>query len=134
MIVVDASALSAFILREDGWRDLAKYMVYCASVDHVVKEVANAIWKAAYMKKLLTISEAHKAYDILLRIVNKNVVLYPELKYLSKAVEISMRYGATVYDSLYIALASEEGMPLLTLDELQIQVAEKLGVTCIKHL
>ena len=130
-VVVDASALAAFILREEGWEELAEYMVRCVSVDHVVKEVANTIWKAACVRKLITTGEARKACDILLRMINKNIILRPELEYLSKAVEISIKHSITVYDSLYIALALEEGKPLLTLDRQQAQVAKKLKITTI---
>ncbi len=128
MIVVDASALSAFILREEGWRDLAMYFVRSMSVDHVVKEVANTIWKASCVRKMLTVDEALKAFKILLMIVGKNVILYPELKYLSKAIDISLKYSITIYDSLYVAQAVMENKPLLTLDEKQRKVAKELGV------
>ena len=46
MIVVDASLLAAFVLGEPGWERLASYVRGSCSVDHVVKEVANAIWKS----------------------------------------------------------------------------------------
>ena len=131
MIVVDASALSAFILREEGWEELARYMVRSLSVDHVVKEVANTIWKASCVRKMLTVDEALKAFKILLMIVRKNVILYPELKYLSKAIDISLKYSITIYDSLYVAQAVMENKPLLTLDEKQRKVAKELGVECL---
>ncbi|MCD6429016.1 MAG: type II toxin-antitoxin system VapC family toxin [Desulfurococcales archaeon] len=130
-VVVDASALAAFILREEGWEELGEYMVRCVSVDHVVKEVANTIWKAACVRKLMTADEARRAYGILLRMIGKNIVLRPELEYLSKALEISMKHSITVYDSLYIALALEENKPLLTLDKQQAQVAKKLKINTI---
>jgi len=127
--VVDASALTAFILREEGWRSIARHIVRCISVDHIVKEVVNAIWKAAYLRKLITVEETFKAYSILMQLVDRNMILYPEVRYLQKALEISLRYGVTVYDALYIALALEERRPLLTLDSRQSEVAKALGVT-----
>jgi hypothetical protein len=42
--VVDASALSAFVLREERWRNLAGYLANAVAPDHVV-EVANAVWR-----------------------------------------------------------------------------------------
>ena len=41
--MVDASALSAFVLREEGWRNLAGYLANAVAPDHVVVEVANAV-------------------------------------------------------------------------------------------
>ena len=131
MIVVDASALSAFILREEGWEELARYLVRSLSVDHVVKEVANTIWKAACVRKVLTVDEALKAFKILLMMVGKNLVLRSELKYLSMAMNISLKHSITIYDSLYIAQAIMENTPLLTLDEKQRRVAKALGVNTL---
>ncbi len=130
-VIIDASALAAFILREDGWEELAEYVVHCVSVDHVAKEVANTIWKAACVRKLMTADEARRAYGILQRMIGKNIVLRPELDYLSKALEISIKHSITVFDSLYIALALEENKPLLTLDKQQAQVAKKLKINTI---
>ena len=131
MIVVDASALSAFILREEGWEELARYLVRSMSVDHVVKEVANTIWKAACVRKVLTVDEALKAFKILLMMVGKNLVLHSELKYLSMAMNISLKHSITIYDSLYIAQAIMENTSLLTLDEKQRRVAKALGVNTL---
>ena len=131
MIVVDASALSAFILREEGWEELARYLVRSLSVDHVVKEVANTIWKAACVRKVLTVDEALKAFKILLMMVGKNLVLRSELKYLSMAMNISLKHSITIYDSLYIAQAIMENTSLLTLDEKQRRVAKALGVNTL---
>jgi len=131
VIVVDASALSAFILREEGWEELARYMVRSLSVDHVVKEVANTIWKASCVRKVLTVNEALKAFKILLMMVGKNLVLHSELKYLSMAMNISLKHSITIYDSLYIAQAIMENTSLLTLDEKQRRVAKALGVNTL---
>ncbi|MCD6368455.1 MAG: type II toxin-antitoxin system VapC family toxin [Thermoproteales archaeon] len=129
MIVVDASALTAFILREEGWEELAEYMVYTVSVDHVVKEVVNAIWKAAYLRRLINDKEAHKAYILLKTMIGKNILLEPELKYIDSAFEISMTLGIPIYDALYLALASTKKLPLLTLDTRQRNIATRLGIT-----
>ena len=126
--MVDASALAAFILKEEGWEGLTEYLVYSLSLDHVMKEVANAIWKAARLRKVLSEDEAWKAYEILRRIVGKNVVIVPELDYLNRSLEIALKFGITVCDALYLALAEERGLPLLSLDDKQREVAKKLGV------
>jgi predicted nucleic acid-binding protein len=81
VIAVDASALSAFVLREEGWRNLAGYLANAVALDHVVVEVTNAVWRAA-RTGALTEEESRKAFNLLLRIVGRNIVLEPELKYL----------------------------------------------------
>lgn len=125
--MVDASALSAFLLREGGWIELAGYLANAVAPDHVVKEVANAVWKAA-RANVLTTQESRKAFSLLLRMAGRNLLLEPELKHLDRVFEISVAYGITVYDALYIALELEKDLPLLTLDREQRRVAEALGV------
>ncbi len=126
--MVDASALAAFVLREEGWEALGKHLVYAVSLDHVVKEVANAIWRAACLRGFLSREEARRAYDLLRRMLGKNIMLEPELSYVEPALEISMSWGIPLYDALYLALASEKSLPLLTLDARQREVAVKLGL------
>lgn len=47
------------------------------------------------------------------------------LDLLQRAVEISVREGIPVYDSLYIALAETKGSKLVTADRKQYEVAKK---------
>jgi len=46
VIVIDASILAAYILKEPKWKRLEIFIVSSCSVDLIVKEVANSIWKA----------------------------------------------------------------------------------------
>lgn len=125
--MVDASALSAFLLREEGWRNLAGYFANAVAPDHVIKEAANAIWRAT-RTGILSDEESKKAFSLLLRMVGRNLVLEPELNYLEGAFTLSITYGITVYDALYVALALKRNLPLLTLDEKQKRVAATLGI------
>jgi len=130
VIVVDASALAAFILQEPGWESLASYLKHCCSVDHVVKEVANAVWRAV-RRGLISAEDGRRKVELMLRLINGNVVLFSELELLSRALEISLSRGVTVYDALYIALAEKMG-PLLSLDSRQREAAKQLGVELVE--
>ncbi len=103
------------------------YLKIAISVDHIVKEVANAIWKAT-MRKIMSLNDAKQALSILRRLIGTNIVLYSELQYLDKAFEISLSRGITIYDALYIVLALDRKLPLLTLDAKQREVARELGI------
>jgi len=131
VIVVDASALAKYVLKEEGWRDVRKLLEGGAvSVDHVVKEVSNAIWRKCAVLKLEDAGVAVKRYELLVELVRSGVVvLESELKYLEKAFRIAIENGVTVYDSLYIAQARELGARLLTSDRKQAEVATRLGVS-----
>ena len=107
MIVVDASALTKYILKEYNWRNIRKVLEEEAiSLDHVVKEVANAIWKRSAVLNQEPPDVARARLQLLKRLVSKDVVgVENGLEYLDEAFEIAVENGITVYDALYIAQA-----------------------------
>lgn len=131
MIVVDASAVSAFLLKEPGWKKLSTYLTNSVSIDHLVKEVSNAIWKA-YIRKNISWDEALKLFKILESMIGINIVLEPENKYIEKALKIALDHNITVYDALYLALAIKKNLPILTFDEKQSKTAQELGIKIIR--
>ena len=130
MNVLDASVLSKFILKEEGWREASNYVASAVSVDHVVKEVSNAIWKA-YRRKLIDFKDAEKKFSALISLLGVNLRLVDERELIPQAFELAMRTNLTVYDSLYVVLAKKEYLPLVTSDELQGSVANNEGVEVI---
>ena len=132
MIVIDASALASFILLEPGWDRLAPYMKNGVTIDHAIKEVLNAIWKAQH-RGLIGVKDAKKKASILVELTKINIRLFDEKMLVNEAFDISLRYKITIYDALYIALALKRRLPLLTLDEIQASVAEQLGLKVISQ-
>ncbi len=129
MIVIDASALAKYLLREEGWESIEEYLVKGVySVDHIVKEVANAIWKHVVIRRLATVDLGFKLFYALKKLADEGVIkLENQLTYLDKAMQIAFQYGITVYDALYIAQALKHG-ELLTSDRKQAEIARMLGV------
>jgi predicted nucleic acid-binding protein len=99
------------------------------SVDLVIKETVNAIWKRV-MRKEISLEEAKSMFEAVKEILNKAVIIENEMDYIDEAFEISIRRNMTVYDSLYIALAKKK-LELLTADEIQAQVASLEEVRAI---
>mgnify|MGYP000595480915 FL=1 len=130
MIVIDASALASFILLEPGWERIAPYIKHCMSVDHVVKEVTNTIWKA-YITERISRKDAEEKHRALMRLVGVNIKLYSEEQVISDAFKLSMKLKLPIYDTLYIALAKKLKLPLLTLDLKQKRKAEEANVKTI---
>ncbi len=130
MNVLDASVLSKFILKEEGWREASNYVASAVSVDHVVKEVSNAIWKA-YRRKLIDFRDAERKFSAFISLLHVNLRLVDEGELIPQAFELAMRTNLTIYDSLYVVLAKREGLPLVTSDELQGSVANNEGVGVI---
>ena len=105
MIVIDASSLIKYILREDGWKDISYFIrerrpLY--SVDHLVKEVGNAIWKHCSLHKIIDKKSALKLYDGLKILLKTEVIIIePESDYLNEALQLALKHGITLYDSCF---------------------------------
>ena len=126
MIVIDASILAKYILKEPNWRSVEKYLINAKSVDHVVKEVSNAIWKA-HFRGIIDRDDAIKKLNALLELIGTNIILVNELEIIDKAMNISLEERIAIYDSLYIALAEKERTALVTSDEKQAEIYKKRG-------
>jgi predicted nucleic acid-binding protein len=131
VIVIDVSILVKFILKEEGWNKIADFLkAGTISVDLVIKETVNAIWKRV-MRKEISLEEAKDMFEAMKEILNKAVIIENEMDYIDEAFEISIKQNITVYDSLYIALAKKKKLELLTADEMQAQAASLEGVRAI---
>ena len=129
MIVIDTSALSKYLLKEEGWRSVREYLALgCYSVDLITKEVVNVIWKHFILLKSVDENTADTIYSLLKKLIANQVIEIESGElYLDSAYQISKKYKIPIYDSLYIAQAKEKG-ELLTGDKVQASVAEKNGV------
>jgi predicted nucleic acid-binding protein len=131
VIVIDASVVVKFILKEEGWNKVADFLkAGTISVDLVIKETVNAIWKRV-MRKEISLEEAKDMFEAMKEILNKAVIIENEMDYIDEAFEISIKRNVTVYDSLYIAIAKKKKLELLTADEIQAQVASLEEVRAI---
>jgi predicted nucleic acid-binding protein len=129
--VIDASALTKFVLKEDGWKEVVPYLkAGTVSVDLVVKEVANAVWKM-FKKGAFSIEESKTILNALKEIVEKVVKIEGEHEYIDEAIKIAFNRDITIYDSLYIAMAKVKGLNLLTIDETQANAAEAENIATI---
>jgi len=134
VIVIDSSSLAKYLLREAGWEVISQYIrrgsVY--SLDHALKEVSNAIWRHYCLKKAIEASKAKELYQALRKLIKAGaIILESEEQYIDEAVEISIEHHLTVYDSLYIAQAFHRRNALLTSDEKQAKIAEKMNIHTI---
>jgi predicted nucleic acid-binding protein len=127
VIVIDASALAAFFLREEDWEKLVIYMKNTISLDLILKEFYSVIYKAVYFKRI-SLDEANAIIETFKSYSKFNMKLIQEDVYLDEAFKISLKYNVPIYDSLYIALALEENKPLITLDKKQAEVAKDLKI------
>jgi len=131
VIVVDSSLIGAFILKEEGWEDYAGTLENALTVDHAIKEVGNAIWKA-YIRKHIGLEDVKIKFEALKKLFSKNLTMFPEMELLEGAMDIALSHKIPIYDSLYLALALIKGASFSSLDETQLSIARKLGVPIIQ--
>ena len=127
MIVIDASSLAKYILREENWEKVREYLLdEPYSLTLALAEVSNAIWKHYVLYKEISDEDAKTMFNALKKL--KDVVIFePFENYLEDAVRISIEEKITIYDALYLAQAKKIGS-LLTSDEKQWKIAKKIGI------
>ncbi|MEM1645313.1 MAG: type II toxin-antitoxin system VapC family toxin [Ignisphaera sp.] len=133
MIVIDSSSLAKYLLREINWSKVENILTLGPySVDHLVKEVSNAIWRHYSKFKRIDRDVALKLFEVLSMFVKEKVItLEPQDRYLVRAFEITLEYSTPIYDTLYIAQAEKLRAKLLTSDKIQANVAQKIGIEVI---
>ena len=135
MIVIDSSAFSKFLLREENWEKVIPYFdpdLEPHAVDMLIIETTNVIWK--YMKKyrLITREQAVGLYEQMRKLIEEEVIiLEPSEKYLREALKIAVDYDIPIYDSLFLAQARSLKAKLITSDRRQRDVAREIGVEVV---
>ncbi len=134
MIVIDASSVAKYVLKEENWREIREYLLYSEvfSLDLMLKEVLNAIWKHYSIFRSIPIGIAYAKKNILFKLTDQEIIrIEPQHKYLEPAFDFALKNKATIYDSLYIVQALQKQAQLLTSDKKQAETAEKHGVSTI---
>lgn len=76
-------------------------------------EVGNAIWKAARKQKI----DAETAARNFRTISDLKIPTVPSFDLVPQALQLAIKHGRTVYDSIYVALALRLKADLITADE-----------------
>ncbi len=119
-LVVDASVAIKWLLNEAGSPHAREFLERFRTGDDdllapdlIVSEIGNALRSAAVLKKRIPTEIVAGAMADFLRIELPTRRAGPTA---SRAVELALQYNATFYDAAYVALALEEGIPILTTD------------------
>ncbi|GAB6101317.1 type II toxin-antitoxin system VapC family toxin [Thermococcus atlanticus] len=135
MIVIDTSALCKFLLKEEGWMEVVPYLQpesNAHAVEMLLTETTNVIWKNVRIYRNLRREDGEKLLSALELLVDKGVITIKEnRKYLRRAFELSVEHNIAIYDALFIAQAQKLNATLVTCDEKQGKVAEKLGISVV---
>jgi len=128
VIVIDASSLAKYILREENWRAIREILEdEPCSLDIALIEVSNAVWKHFALYGRVSEEAASIMFDALTKL-RRDVVNFESFEeYLQEAVEITLKEKIPVYDALYLAQAKKHHS-LITSDRRQSETATKLKV------
>jgi len=132
VIVIDSSAFSKFLLREENWEKVIPYLdpsLEPHTVDMLTIETTNVIWKYMRKYRLITREQAIGLYKQMRKLIEEEVIiLEPSEKYLREALEIAVDYDLPIYDSLFLAQARNLKAKLITSDRRQRDVAGETGL------
>lgn len=130
--VIDASALVAYVLREERWEVIEGLLREGPrSVELLPLEAANAILVARRRKRVNS-AEANEALRTVQGLSDLAISLAPHTPLVAAAWAIAHREDVTVYDAVYLALAHAERTALASRDASQIQAARNLGIRVIE--
>jgi predicted nucleic acid-binding protein len=130
--VVDASALIRIFVpdgpRPDGFvrflRGVERGLNKAIAPELLVAEAANLINKKRRLGEL----SDDESVELLSDLLSVPIRLFSHKPVLSRAFEIAREHKLTVYDTLYVALAEEQGAELFTADERLLQIAQLLNL------
>jgi predicted nucleic acid-binding protein len=117
-VVLDSNVLAAMFFKEDASQRALKAVSEpdLITLDLSVAEVGSVAWKLVILSgedKDLTLTALQKCLSFISEACD--IVRAQDLA--AEAYEISMETKAVFYDSLFLALAKREQVPLLTLDK-----------------
>lgn len=119
-LVIDASVAAKWVFTEPDterahalWRDAERQGFELVAPEILPAEVANVIWKRV-VRGQLDPTEAHTVFGEFKRMCPALIRL---ASLVDAALALSLQFRRSVYDSLYLALASERSCDLVTADE-----------------
>lgn len=116
--VLDSSVISAIFFLEKASSKVIQAVENRSllTVDLAFAEVANVAWK-----RVTLFNENKDLMDTALKksieFINTSCEVIPTVELLDSSFKIAVREELTIYDSLFLAAAEIENVPLLTLDK-----------------
>ena len=126
MKVIDSSSLAKYVNHEENWDKVSEVLREgCISIELIVKEVGNSLWKRVMSKELT----ADRATAIFRGFIARNPLKLTSQEVLYEtAFSLSTRRRMTLYDALFVELAKRLGVTLVTSDSRQAEACREEGV------
>ena len=130
-VIIDSSALVAYLLEESGFEKTRALL--SEGVDGpalLVMEASNAVLEASKNKRIGR-EDANKAIEVMLSLIESNIKIHDEADLVQSAFSMAADHGLTTYDSVYLALAKKLDGSLASRDRKQVEAARTLGIETV---
>jgi predicted nucleic acid-binding protein len=123
-VVVDASVAVKWVVPEKYSEAAERLLVNGTQLyapGHWLAEVATTLWAKCAIRQALTQSQARAT----LQLISDLAVEETPIRYLIEpASQAALQLHLTVYDTLYLALASRHAVPVVTADHKLFEIAK----------
>ena len=127
MRVIDSSSVAKFLNKEENWEKVEKVLQGgCVSLELVVKETGNSLWKRVHRGLL----DSGKAQTVFREFTaSRPFELVDQESLYDSAFKIAVSSDIPFYDALFLALSKVRQIPLVTSDSTQAEAARKLRLS-----
>lgn len=134
--MLDASVALAWVLEDESsdfsnqlllkMKTMEKGSVICPRMTLI--EVANALWVAENRKRV-----PQGKGSLLVELFTHLGIIFVESteSMIFEAHKLAINYQLSVYDCIYLVLAQKNQIPIATIDQRMIKVANQLSVECL---
>ena len=126
-IVVDSSVLFALFFPEEysEWsEEIIKEYDEFHVPELVFLETSNAAWKRIIIFKQPS-STVLKNLRLLHKFIDNTCIIHRNIDYLQRTIELSIKLGTTIYDSLFLAIAEKYKTKILTIDRKLVEILKR---------
>ncbi len=126
-IIIDSSTLFSLFFPEEysEWSEKAiKEYDELHVPELVFLETSNAAWKRIIIFKQ-PISIVLKNLRLLHKFVEDTCIIHRNIDYLQRTIELSIKLGTTIYDSLFLAIAEKYKAKVLTIDKKLVETLKR---------
>ena len=126
-IVVDSSVLFALFFPEEysEWsEEIIKEYDEFHVPELVFLETSNAAWKRIIIFKQPS-RTVLKNLRLLHKFIDNTCIIHRNIDYLQRTIELSIKLGTTIYDSLFLAIAEKYKTKILTIDRKLVEILKR---------
>ena len=129
--VIDASVAVQRMVRDDQtphvrtlFRLAADGVLRLWAPEFCLAECTNVLWKAVRFQGM----DATRALTLVRDLSDAPLHIVAASELLPRALELGIEHNSPIYDTVYIALAETQALPLITADRRQARIATAHGV------